>query len=106
MSNPKQKYHSNGQIQQEIYSSGSQNRHRTDGPAYMTWYDNGQQHTEAYWVNGTLHREDGPAGTFWDEDGNITFQAFYLNGEEVTAYEVLGDKEAFAWAMTNGLVAK
>ena len=98
MSNPQREYWNNGQCYRELYTlSGIY--HRTDGPAFVRWHENGQMEIEKYYVNGTRHRRDGPAITCWYSNGEIYRQEFWLNDKEVTAYDVLDEKEAFAWVL-------
>ena len=97
---PKRTYYANGQINYEEYWVNGY-LHREDGPAFTHWHDNGQIRREEYWVNGNLRRDDGPAITIWYENGQIHREEFWLNGKEVTAYDVLDEKAAFAWVMAN-----
>ena len=99
MDNPQRTYYDSGKIWREEYWVNG-NYHRSDGPAYIEWYENGQKKYEAYWTHGTWHRADGPAFTWWYSTGEIIEQHFYLNHQRVTAYNVLDEKEAFAWALT------
>ena len=100
MSEPIRKYYDNGQINYEEYWVNGET-HRTDGPAVTWWYVTGQKYGEVYYVNNKRHRTDGPAEIVWDENGDIIMQEFCLDGKQVTAYDVLDEKAAFAWVMAN-----
>ena len=60
------------------------NRHRTDGPAYRTWYENGELECEEWWLDGNRHRTDGPAYRPWYENGQPRSEGWYLDGKEYT----------------------
>lgn len=55
--------------------------HRTDGPADIMYYPNGNIIEEVYLVDGECHRLGEPASTKYDENGNITYKAYYQNGK-------------------------
>ena len=55
------------------------NRHRTDGPAYRTWYENGELECEEWWLDGNRHRTDGPAYQRWYENGELECEEWWLN---------------------------
>ena len=100
MSNPQREYWNNGQLYLELHTlSGF--CHREDGPARTRWHMNGQMETEKYYVNGYPHRTDGPAITYWYSNGKIYRQEFWLNGKQVSVYDVLDEKAAFAWVLAN-----
>ena len=58
--------------------------HREDGPAYTTWYGNGDIAFESYYINGILHRSDGPAHTQYNPNSIVVNQRYWFNGEQIT----------------------
>ena len=53
MIKPSIKYNKNGQKRFEQYHLNGK-YHRTDGPAYIHWYQNGQKHSKQYYLNGEI----------------------------------------------------
>ena len=58
-------------------------RHREDGPAYISYRRDGSLRCKHYELEGELHREDGPAWIKYYDDGRI-YEEYWLNGEEYT----------------------
>jgi hypothetical protein len=56
--------------------------HRDDGPAIVTYFDNGVKMKVEWFLNGKLHCEDGPAFITYDDTGEVKTSEWYLNGEE------------------------
>jgi len=56
------------------------NMHRTDGPAFICYYDNGNVEYEKYYVNGKSHKLDGPAYIEYERNGNIVYESYYIYG--------------------------
>ena len=56
--------------------------HRNDGPADISYYDNGDIKFEFYLRNGVIHRIDGPAAIFHNSDGFIENEWHVFNGKE------------------------
>lgn len=59
-------------------------RHRLDGPAYETFYSDGQISCRQYWVDGKLHRPpaDGPALESFNMKGLLTYQEYWVDGNQ------------------------
>jgi len=79
----KNTYYNNGQRHSERYYIDGK-LHREDGPAYIEYYKNGQMWKEWYSKNNVPHRENGPAFIRYCEDGKIETKSYYINGEEIT----------------------
>ncbi len=73
-------YFKNGQIQYEVWCLNNQ-LHRTDGPALVRYHENGQIQYEVWYLNNQLHRTDGPAEVEYRENGQVQFESWYLNGQ-------------------------
>ena len=73
-----QSWFENGLKEEEAYYIDGYH-HKEHEPAYNTWYDNGKKSQEVYYIKNKYHREDGPAYQKWDENGQIT-KYYYLNG--------------------------
>jgi hypothetical protein len=76
-----QSWYDNGQKRSEQYFINGK-LHREDGSAYQHWY--GQKWLEAYYKNGNRHREDGPAHQYWYENGQKDIETYFINGIEYT----------------------
>lgn len=55
--------------------------HRTDGPAKVEYYDNGQISLEEHHINGLIHRDDGPAVEQYFVSGERSSVTYYKNGK-------------------------
>lgn len=55
-------------------------RDSTKGPAYTSYYSNGQKHIEEYIEDGELHRLNGPASRNWDMNGVLNKESFWERG--------------------------
>lgn len=53
--------------------------HRIDGPALISFYENGDISLQEWYENGLLHRLDGPASVYTDVDNN-TVELWMVNG--------------------------
>lgn len=51
--------------------------HRSDGPALLTFYPNGNKKSEYYYINGELHRENLPALVTYYEDSIIKSESYF-----------------------------
>ena len=56
--------------------------HRTDGPAQITYHENGNINHEEWYQSGERHREDGPAWLEYKEDGTLHWEYWYKNGKQ------------------------
>jgi hypothetical protein len=58
--------------------------HREDGPAKITYLDDGDIDSEEYYLNDKLHREEGPAYISYKnyKSGDIFFVCYYLRGKK------------------------
>ena len=63
--------------------------HNPNGPAYRSWYENGQLACEQYVLNGRLHNPNGPAYRSWYDNGQLWCEHYYLNGERLTKEQFL-----------------
>lgn len=58
--------------------------HKEDGPALITYYENGAANTIHYYINGKLHNLNGPAYiNFFKETGGLKKVIYYKNGIEM-----------------------
>lgn len=55
--------------------------HNTNGPAFISYYDDGSIKSEIYSKYNTMHRIDGPARIFYDHNGKITLEQFFIDGK-------------------------
>ena len=95
-------YHKNGQKYFEQWLIDDQ-MHRTDGPAYLYWYDTGLQQCEGWRINGKYHRIDGPAYRYWYHDGRLHYEAWWINGNDLKNKEL---EEYKLWLDTYNLFNK
>ena len=61
--------------------------HRTDGPAFIYYYENGQVNCVYYYLNDKRHRTDGPAIIRYYENGQIQSEKYYLNSKPLSKKE-------------------
>jgi hypothetical protein len=64
------------------YKNNKKRRATTDGPAYQSWYENGQKSIESWYFDGKLHRTDGHAIRICFENGQKSYESWYLDGKE------------------------
>ena len=83
----KEAYHPNGKIKSRICKNAQGQHHNPHGPAIQYWYENGQPHYQAFWLNGVRHNPAGPAVECWYNNGQPDYQRFWLNGEYLTEAE-------------------
>jgi len=78
--------HPNGNLNTEQWwfdeSEDSEKRHRTDGPAYLYWNDDGTLAAEEWFLDGKHHRTDGPAVQRWNDDGTLTAEEWWVDGKK------------------------
>lgn len=72
-------YYKNGNIVWEEWWFDGE-LHRTDGPASVGYHENGSICWQRWWFDGKRHRTDGPACIDYDRNGKITFQYWFING--------------------------
>lgn len=56
---------------------------RSDGPAYIQYYSNGQAKIQEWIFNNLAHRSDGPAYIHYHEDGIIKHFRWYKDGRDI-----------------------
>lgn len=71
-------YWPNGNIRSKRYMLLGY-EHRTDGPSYYAWYENGKKHIEWRKRYGNFHCENGPAVLEWYQNGQLETEAYYIN---------------------------
>ena len=80
-------YWDNGNVREEWYGLNGDfhgsDFHRSDGPAYIYYYLNGNIDREYYYLYGKNHREMGPASILYCENGDIRREYYYLNGKKI-----------------------
>lgn len=76
-------YHPDGKIKDEQWYKNDTIHRDNNLPAWKEWDENGVLRVERYMVNGLYHRTDGPAYITYDENGQIKEQINYRNGEIV-----------------------
>jgi len=62
-------------------------RHREDGPAYQSWFENGQKWIEEWVLNDKYHRVDGPSFQSWYKNGQKWIEKWYLNDKDYSREE-------------------
>jgi antitoxin component YwqK of YwqJK toxin-antitoxin module len=75
------RYYQDGEIRSEEYYVNGQS-HRMDGPAYISYYNNGQIKYEEYSINNQRHRVDGPAYIGYFKDGSTDCEQYWINGKQ------------------------
>lgn len=89
-------YYPNGNIRDRNYMDNKY--HRENGPAYESFYVNGNCECKSYYINGKFHRTDGPAYQAFYEDESIKYIEFYINDCKYTEeafYARLNNLEIF-----------
>lgn len=79
---PKIEYYDNGRVWTESWRNEAEHLHRLDGPAFQSWYENGQLMQKLWFIDGEFHRLDGPAYQGWTETGQLEDEEWYINGVE------------------------
>lgn len=72
-----------GRLQSETWRLNGR-RHRTDGPALITYWPDGTVGYERWRQHGQLHRLDGPAITLYQPDGTVEFEQWWFQGRLLT----------------------
>lgn len=91
-------YYKNGNIKKEVYYLGDEEAtednirsfkwHRTDGPAYIEYYEDGKIEYESWRIDGKYHRTDGPTCIWYDEDGKIEKEMWWIDDKELNEEEI------------------
>ena len=63
--------------------------HNPNGPAYRSWYENGQLYLEEYHLNDQRHNPNGPACRGWYDNGKLWREEYRLNGKLLTKDQFL-----------------
>jgi hypothetical protein len=78
--------------------------HRENGPAYISYDDNGNIEFESYYINGQCHRENGPAKIAYFNNKNIKIEEWWqhnkyyrLDGPTTIEYYPNGNKQIEYW---------
>lgn len=72
-------YYTNGQIVISWFNNGK--FHRSGGPAFIIYSDNGQIEREAWYKKGKRHRSNNaPANVFYYDNGSILQEEWYEEG--------------------------
>lgn len=69
-----------GKIKSESWrDSDTHLLYNIDGPAQITYHENGQKHMEKWAINNIIYRLDTskPAFTIWKEDGSTSYMCWY-----------------------------
>jgi len=59
-------------------------KHNPNGPAYQSWYENGQMKYETYWVDGKRHNPNGPAYQSWYNNSEIDCKEYYIDSKQIS----------------------
>lgn len=77
-------YHNRRAPKFEEWRNKTGRLHRTDGPARIEYWPNGQPHQKTWYQHGQQHRENGPAVTVYHPEGTIKHEQWRKNGEFYT----------------------
>ena len=72
-------YFDNGNIKNEYWYNEYGRLNRTDGPAIILYYLNGNKRKECWLIDDEYHRIDGPAKVFYNEDGSKKCEFWFKN---------------------------
>ena len=75
------KHYANGNIKSIAIKNEKGDFHNTEGPAYQSWYENGQESRRAYYVNGKIHNTEGPTVQEWYKNGQGWCRGYFVEGE-------------------------
>ena len=87
-----QSWFDNGQEEYRSYYINNQ-AHNENVPAYQGWYENGQEKGRSYYINDQFHNENGPAEQYWYENGQEKGRSYYINGQYMTEEDFLGNQK-------------
>ncbi len=74
-------YYPNSILKFRCYYNDANQFHREDGPAYETYYSNGELQHSVWFLHGQIHREDGPSIEVFREDGTCQVRRWHINGK-------------------------
>lgn len=78
---------STGKRTLQVYCQNGHMSRSCNRPALTEYYPStGQKLREEYWVDDKLHRTDGPAAIDWYENGEVRYVGYYLEHEEVEPF--------------------
>ena len=75
-------YYDNGNIRCKEWRNKDEKLDRTDGPASITYFQNGTTKEESWCQHGVFHRTDGPAHTHYRPNGSIQTESWWENGRQ------------------------
>jgi len=84
-------------IEREYYESGAVSyeewcvkgqRHREDGPAYISYYDSGAVRYEEWYVKGQLHNTSSPAYMYYYSSGAVRYKQWFVKGKRLDDNEI------------------
>ena len=81
MTNPRRTYYPSGELEFEEWYDQNREHHRTNGPAIIRYYLNGNIHYKCWIVNGTYHRISEPAYIEYSDSGKIESEEWIVNGK-------------------------
>ncbi len=84
MSTPNIFYRPNKTIEKVEYRNENNQLHRTDGPAVVCYYENGQVQRESYYLDDKLHRTDGPSDVWYFKNGQVSSEHYHFNGQKLS----------------------
>ena len=73
-------YYPNSILKFRCYYNDANQFHREDGPAYETYYSNGELQHSVWFLHGQIHREDGPAYEGFDLNGILIHREWWIEG--------------------------
>ena len=87
------KHYKNGNIERIEVRNEEHGYHNENGPAYQSWFDNGQEEYRSYYINNQAHNENVPAYQGWCENGQEKGRSYYINGQYMTEEDFLGNQK-------------
>ena len=58
--------------------------HRKNGPAIIEYHKNGKIFVEKYYLNGKLHRIDGPSVVWYNLNGSLQLKEYWFNNNKIS----------------------
>ena len=71
-------FYQDGQLRLEAYYNYGK-EHNTQGPATLEYYEDGQLYSKMYYINGMIHNTEGPASFKYYENGELRLKVYYIN---------------------------
>ncbi|MFW6243435.1 MAG: hypothetical protein ACOC2W_04680 [bacterium] len=78
-------FYNNGNLKYEQSFNENKELHNSNGPAFITYYKNGQKCCVEYHRNGELHNTEGPAVISYDRKANIIEEIYYLSNDFIAS---------------------